>query len=272
MPKCAGTTLNKHFDRVLPDGAFVRPEKFRGLGKHFGRTYDVAALPPLDKARLISGHYGCRSIEDLIGERPIRRAILLRDPTSFFLSYYNYRLSRYRSKGQGAYTFRTALFSQPRNPQAHFILKRYLEIPAPKLYLMSDFGKARILSETLSGFWFVGRYLDCDRLIDAIADELGVEGGAERQNTLDQWRRRSSWRATSLEALDETDFKLINRENRLDQWLYDTWAQSGFERRRIAPFTGSAIGRTRSYLRELRRPYYQVKRRIGRLVNMSDEG
>src|SRR5207245_708802 len=76
------------------------------------------------------------------------------------------------------------------------LLARWLEIPWATLMMMPEEEKYAALNRALSGFWFVGAHTDCDRLIAAIAGDLGLATVARRRNTACEWQKRvaGAWR------------------------------------------------------------------------------
>ncbi len=98
-----------------------------GLGRFITR-YDRTDLPNPDQAQVVGGHYLGISIDQLFAGRQIKRSILLRDPASHFVSYYNYRMARYISEGLQPYSLEVAYGATQRNFITHYILKYFLEL------------------------------------------------------------------------------------------------------------------------------------------------
>jgi hypothetical protein len=69
------------------------------------------------------------------------------------------------------------------------------------------------LSEQFDRFWFVGSYRHCDLLLDDLSSEFGLSNVIESRNV-------------SRDKIAMPDYfrNRILHENRLDQALYDIWA------------------------------------------------
>jgi hypothetical protein len=88
VPKCAGTTVEKHLHNELGGQGFWAPRKRTRnfpLG-WFRPKYNSARGAPLDQIKAVSGHFIGRSVEDLFEDRRVIRSIILRDPESLMLS------------------------------------------------------------------------------------------------------------------------------------------------------------------------------------------
>ena len=131
VPKCAGTTVENHLHAELGENGFWAPGKRTRkfpLG-WFGRKYNATPRAAVKDIRAISGHFVGRSVEDMFPDRRIVRSIILREPEALLLSYYNYRMMRYMTRGQNAYGFSLFLRATRQNFITHFLLERWLELP-----------------------------------------------------------------------------------------------------------------------------------------------
>ena len=131
VPKCAGTTLEQHFASELGVTGFWKTRKRTRKFplELFSYKYDPTLPGPAEKVRAISGHFAGHSLAKLFPERRIVRSLILREPQSLMLSWYNFRIMRYMRKGQKPYSFSLFLRSMRMNPVAHFILERWVELP-----------------------------------------------------------------------------------------------------------------------------------------------
>ncbi|MEM9736329.1 MAG: hypothetical protein AAF908_06965, partial [Pseudomonadota bacterium] len=124
VPKCAGTTVEAHFARHLGPAFRIAPR-----WEHVARNIIGNRYPKLDLAgvRAISGHSLSVSLKAKIpGE--VRESVLLRAPLGFFLSFYNYRWTRFEEGwGPEPPSFARWYFAQRRNPISRFLLNRYFE-------------------------------------------------------------------------------------------------------------------------------------------------
>jgi hypothetical protein len=254
VPKCAGRTIEVHLARHLPAEAFYMPRR-PGRG-------GLSEMPPVAGIRALSGHHLTRSIEARFPDRQIRRSVLLRDPLSFQVSYYNFRMMRYLASGGRPYSFPLYYRALQRDPMAHFLLSRWLEVSPARLLVMPVAAKWRLLCDALASFWFVGDYRRCDDLIAALADELRIRAKAKRVNHEGAWTRTVDWRPLTLDDLDEEQRRRIPLDNPLDAALHATWATAGHEAASVQP---DRVPGPSDFLRhQLVRPLWQARRRLAR--------
>jgi hypothetical protein len=263
VPKCAGRTIDRHLARYAA-GSYYRPKKRRGLGRLFLPLYQIADMPPAHTIAAVGGHYLGTSLEALFPNRDVRRVMLLRDPVSHAVSYYNFRMSRYIERGLAPYRFETAYGATQRNFITHFILRNFLEISSARSLVMDAAEKWRLVNEFLATFWFVGDYRRCSELVATIAPNLGVPCWAVPQN---QSRGRASdvWQPLHVSDLSPEVIGKIQRENRLDLLLWQTWRDAGYEPSRIAAESLPQSDISNPVGHEALRAFYEIKRRIARL-------
>lgn len=137
VPKCAGRTIDRHLASTLPASAYYRLRKRRGMGR-FVTRYDSSRLPVSNATRVVSGHHLGISLDSLFQDRLIKRSMLLRDPASHFVSYYNYRMTRYISEGLQPYGVDVAYGAMRRNFITHYILNNFLELSWVQIASLSD--------------------------------------------------------------------------------------------------------------------------------------
>ena len=149
VPKCAGSSVERHMLENLPAKAVWMPRKrYRSM---------PAIKPPFFEprregtgdVRFVSGHHIGKSVEGYFPDHRILRSVLLREPMSFHLSYYNFRSMRYLGQGLNTYSFDDHLLSQRDDPISHFLLERWLEIPRAKLLSMPAQRKFDIINRDL---------------------------------------------------------------------------------------------------------------------------
>ncbi|HML29335.1 MAG TPA: hypothetical protein PKE16_10940, partial [Hyphomicrobium sp.] len=168
VPKCAGTTVEQHLTKELGQSrTWLAPKRTRQfpLG-WFRRKYDQAPPAPLDQIKAVSGHFIGRSIEGNFKNRRIVRSIILREPESLMLSYYNYRMMRYITRGQRPYGFSLFLRATRQNFVTHFMLERWLELPWVELVRLSDEQKIERLDEAMSSIHHIAAIGEADTLIE----------------------------------------------------------------------------------------------------------
>jgi hypothetical protein len=254
VPKCAGRTIEVHLARHLPANAFYMPRR-PGRG-------GLSEMPPPARIRALSGHHLAKSIEAHFPEREIRRSVLLRDPLSFQVSYYNFRMMRYIASGGRPYSFALYYRALQRDPMAHFLLSRWLEVSPARLLVMPVAEKWRRLSEALSGFWFVGDYRRCDELVAAVAADLHIRAKAKRVNHEAAWSQAVGWRPITVEDLGDDLARRIPLDNPLDAALHATWASAGHAAEAVRPDPGPAS--SAFLVHELVRPLHEARRRLAR--------
>ncbi|HEX4185628.1 MAG TPA: tetratricopeptide repeat protein [Stellaceae bacterium] len=256
IPKTAGQTIQHHLADHCAPGVFWGPHQAPRLQALSGRRYDPVSLPEAPGIRAVFGHNLGRSLEKYFSDREIRRVVLLRDPISLHLSLYNHRMMLHLAKGLGTYSFELHLRALPRDFIAHRILARWLEIPWPVLMAMTAQQKYAALNRALSQFWFVGSYTDCDRLVAAISDDLGLPAAARRRNTAAEWEKRVNWQPKKAIELSPATREKILANNPLDQALWESWAPAGFGPAGVRPHPFESPPLSFFLAREIARPIF----------------
>jgi len=267
LPKTAGTTLYDHLWTHMPRERLWEPSlpsALRLLSRH---RYDIARMPDLAPIRAVTGHWMGRSLEHLFPGREIRRTVLLRDPIGFQISYYNFRMMRAVASGRRpTLGFDRHLRQMPRDHLALVLLAYWLEMPISTFLRTSDERKYELLNEALADFWFVGSYLDCDRLIMAVADDLEVPPVATAKNTSAFWERRFDWKPLRADDLTADMRAGILACNPIHAALWQSWHEAGFDasRLRARPLSPDRRGRI-GFSTLLRAAVYHHRVGIGEL-------
>lgn len=259
VPKCAGTSVEQHLlEHLGRAGVWLPPKRTRQLPLElFGRKY--ASDPPGRRAdiRAVSGHFIGDSIARQFPDRTIVRSVILRQPEQQMLSHYNYRMMRYLKSGQRPYPFVDHLYSMPVAPVAHFLLERWLEMPWPRMAAMSLRDKARLLDEALARFDRIVDIKEADAHIAWVSHDLGIPEVTTAKNTSTSWQATTGWQPLRLEELADKDRAAMERRLSLDRYLWRRWALKEnvqFDEQESGAFL----------LEELRRPAYQIRRRLRR--------
>jgi hypothetical protein len=268
VPRCSGRTIDLHISEYASKENYYRSRKRKGPRRFFLPRYDLTDMPDTQGLKAIGGHYIGKSIERLFAGRSIRRSILLRDPVSHILSYYNFRMMRYISQGLKTYRFELAYKARQRNFLTHFILGNFLEIPWPRLILLSETEKYALANTFLASCWFVGDYTRCGELIAALAPDLGVPNTATPRNTQRQWQACVQWNSLRVEDLSSRMVDQIRRDNALDELLWESWRETGRDVSRVQPREIYQKSHTELRASEWLRPVYQVERRFRRGWNI----
>jgi hypothetical protein len=264
VPKCAGQTIDQHLTSALPPDAYYRTRKTRGIARMFKPRYDLAGMPDPDAVRIVSGHYLGISMEQLFAGRPVRRSVLLRDPVTHIVSYYNFRMMLYMSNGWQPYGFDLAYGATQRNFITHYILRNFLELPWSRIVNLTDDEKYELVNAFLASFWYVGDYRLCDDFLAAIGARLGIATEAIPRNTRSEWECRAAWRSLDLDDLSPSRIAEIRRENMIDQKLWETWHEAGHDTRLVRPRPLAGQASSGAVSREATRFVCQVARRIKR--------
>jgi hypothetical protein len=167
---------------------------------------------------------------------------------------------RFLSRGRRTYGFWLHLRSLPRNFMTVFLLRNWLEIPWPRISLMSDRAKAELLQTHLSRFWFVGGHTDCASLIEMMASELDVPPKPARRNSSEEWRTVVDWRPLAASELSPELRQEILLNNPLDQLLWETWHQAGFHAAQVRPAALPEHGFGQGWGHRLTRPPLELFR------------
>lgn len=261
VPKCAGTTVEKHLrDELGRSGTWFAPKRTRSVPLGwFGRKYNDTPPGPLDQIKAVSGHFIGRSIEEQFEGRRIVRSIILREPESLMLSYYNYRMMRYIIRGQRPYGFSLFLRATRQNFISHFLLDRWLELPWLDLARLSDRQKVRLLDEALASVDYISPISETDDLVRKISTEIGISPVAQRRNTTEDERKaKTGWKMVRYGDLSDADRAELKSRTLLDRYLWRKWALKedvSFAPDQQSQFTRSEFLRTR----------YQCERRLARM-------
>lgn len=218
VPKCAGTTVEHHFQSHLGDGFLIAPRWESVWRNVLGNRYPYGPSDPrLARVRAVSGHSLSVGLARFFPGRDIRESVLIRQPQGFFLSNYNYRAMRH-AEGWGPEppAFETWYSAQRRNPITRFLLSRYFDWGSVALYRLSSSDRLAWLEERLARFHFVGQHRHAGEMIAGISREMGLPETVENRNV-------TTVRAIAAEELPDRLRLRIAEENPVDQALWDRW-------------------------------------------------
>lgn len=223
VPKCAGTTVERHFEARLGPGFLLAPRWESMLRNLVGNRYDYAPGDPrLAGVRVVSGHSLSRSLARALVPARIEESVLLRDPLGYTLSLYNYRWTWHRRMdGPRPPDFARWYAAQRRNPISRFLLSRYFEQGVPALYRLSSVGRLEWLEARLSRFLFVGGYRRAAEMIGGISARLGVDGTVESRNVTET-------PVATAESLGADWCARIRADNAVDAALFERWKDRGW--------------------------------------------
>lgn len=264
VPKCAGRTIDRHLATALPAGSYFRTRKRRGPSRFLLPRYDLSGMSQPNQVVAVGGHFLGVSIQALFADRPVKRSILLRDPASHLISYYNFRMMRYISEGLQAYSFELSYGATQRNFITHYILSNFLELSWCRIAGMSEQDKYDLVNAFLASFWYVGDYSSCDNLVHALGTKLAIPGTAIARNTQQEWKARVAWQPIGLDDLPAGTVAQIRCENHLDKRLWESWRDAGHDTCRVRPRALSGRIATTLVSQEATRLVHQIARRVQR--------
>lgn len=240
VPKCAGTTVESHFRKHLGKAFRYAPRWKSPLRDVIGNRYPDLDPSGLEGVRVISGHSLSTGLRACLPGARIRESVILRDPVSWHVSMYNYRLRRMNDTSNPP-DFAKWYATVRRNPVSRFLLNRYFEQGVPALYRLSSRGRLAFLEQRLARFHFVGGLERTDELIAGVSEDLGIPGQAPRENAV-------AARPDPAETLDPEMLARIRRDNELDQVLHDRWAGRGWQQGALPPPPDLPVADQLSYL------------------------
>ncbi|MEM1344617.1 MAG: hypothetical protein AAGI34_08575 [Pseudomonadota bacterium] len=223
VPKCAGTTVERHFASALGEGFLIAPRWESVWRNVLGNRYPYTpADPALAGVHVVSGHSLSRSLGRAFAGRRVEASVLLRDPIGYHLSLYNYRWGWHRAgKAPRPPEFARWYGVQRRNPIARFLLSRYFEQGVPALYRLSSAGRLAYLEARLAGFLFVGGHDRAAEMIGGISRRLGVGETVESRNV-------TAVKVVTAEGLGADWQARILADNALDAVLHARWRDRGW--------------------------------------------
>ncbi|MEO0679221.1 MAG: hypothetical protein AAF192_02280 [Pseudomonadota bacterium] len=235
VPKCAGTTVERHFARHLGDGFLIAPRWAHPLRDVIGNRYPDIDRLALRRVRVASGHSLSRNLGAAFTGRPVREHVLLRDPLSWLISFYNYRWMRYETRRDPVPPpFEEWLRTQRRNPISRFLLTRYFGIGHPRVYALSTRARLALLERAFAGFKFVGAWTRVDEAVARVSAELGLPERPEAENV------GRAAKTLRVEDVTEAQRARIAQEHALDALLFERWKDRGADPARNPEAGGAA--------------------------------
>lgn len=221
VPKCAGTTVELHFARHLGDDFLIAPRS-----KSFLRdlTGNRSHLPVggANAPKVVSGHSLAERMAMDVAPHPVLPSVLLREPVSWFLSYFNYQVDRASYDSRRPHSnFEEWSASIAPNPIARFLMRRYFGVNYPQLFGFSSREMFTFLNEKLQHFYFVGDVRHTEMLIAEISRQLDIPKKAEPSNVT---RSKLVTRSSVTDQLASQ----IRAHNALDVALHQVWGERLF--------------------------------------------
>lgn len=256
VPKCAGRTVENHILNQLPAEEILNPPRRKAPARYFSRPYyELPDSRDYNRVRTVIGHHFGQSVMSFFPDREIRQCVMIRDPLSYMISYYNFRMNRYRGEGRSLFPFELWYKTRPLNPISHFILNRYLEIPNTTLWRLPAQERLAILEEALSSFAFVSSLKACNDFLARLSKELDIPPAFDSINV-------TTNKFVTADDLSPSLRQQILEENTLDTALFEKYQDRGWSPERIGETTGILRNdRWHSLIRDISRPVYQIRAR-----------
>ncbi|MBZ8134874.1 sulfotransferase family protein [Afifella sp. IM 167] len=219
VPKCAGSTVEGHFDRYMKERLLYPPRRRSFLRDLGGGYTDMKKMPKeLDRLDFIGGHSLSRNVASLFPARDIRECVLIRDPLSLAVSYYNFRNKLADLRGKGTAPFSMVYRSFPRDIVCRFILTRYVGFGYPRLLSFDSARRFAEVERLLREFWFVAGLEHTNEMLNVISRNLGI---GEMAVTDENVSNRPG--ALTVADVPQEIARDILARNPLDALLYARW-------------------------------------------------
>ena len=236
VPKCAGTTVTRHFQNMLLPielwqvrvrRDFPFPMSLMGRRKNvrlFSRKFDDQPPTDLDNVKFVSAHVIGRSIEHRFKDKDTRIVTLMRDPVAQVVSQYNFYAARLVDRGITPPGFHVYLNLVEPNPVVNFWLRNWLELNQFEIARLSSEEKIEVIESAFEKFWFIGDISHCDELIGKVSNLFGVLSAFESQNTSKQWDNKTGWKSLRVEDLTDSQLRIVRSITAMDRYLWQKWA------------------------------------------------
>jgi hypothetical protein len=171
-------------------------------------------------------------------------------------------MKRYLSAGLNPYSFKLHYQATQRNFITHYILKNFLELSWTRLGRLSDEEKYDVANAFLANFWYVADYKFCNDLIASLAAELEIPRYAAPKNSRSELEWGSQrWSTFEVQELPLNVASQIQRDNIIDQKLWETWCEARHGAAHIRPLALSGKSANTFIRTEAIRFVSQIRRR-----------
>ncbi len=153
--KTAGMTVERHILDSLPTPAVWRPLSPRRWRREHGARPQGPANP--EQVRVAIGHHLSASLEARFPGREIRRAVLLREPVSFYVSLYNWTMAVRQRRGEPTFGFRLFLKTVSRDMVSKYLLTHWFEIDHRALSFITRRRRYALLNKAFQAVLVRGR-------------------------------------------------------------------------------------------------------------------
>jgi hypothetical protein len=221
IPKCAGSTVKLHMIEHAPERS-LKSRRRHGFMRDITGDYTDIERTQIDPETIdfVGGHSLSQSVLKAFPGRPVRPIVLIRDPLSLAVSFYNHRNRvAARKQGRGPVSFETYLKSYPKNSMIRFFLARYLGVGYPRVLGLDTRHRFDLVEKAFSDFWFVGSWRHAETLVQRMSEEMGICGDVTRQNAAHGDRL----------LVDDVPQAIVDRfreSQAADQLLFDRWGDA----------------------------------------------
>lgn len=222
VPKCAGTTVELHFARHLGDDFLIAPRSKSFLRDLIGNR-SLLPIGQTNTLKVVSGHSLAERMAKDLAPHPVLPSVLLREPVSWFLSYFNYQVDRASYDPRQPYSsFEEWSALLAPNPIARFLMRRYFGVGYPQLFGYSSREMFTFLNEKLRHFYFVGDVRHTEVLIADISRQLDIPERAKPSNV-------TKSKMVTRSSVSDQLVSRIREYNPLDAALHQVWGERLFE-------------------------------------------
>jgi hypothetical protein len=214
VPKCAGSTVEAHFAAQLGPAAVLLNRRSTGIKW----TPDDLPEEQRDAIRVIAGHHVPRRTCLAFGGARVREAVLIRDPVSYKVSFYNFLRARPIRPLPPDLEFEAWYRRSRKNLIVQFLLDHYFQLVFFDYRRWTGRMTLDFISDQFSRFWFVGPHTACGDLIRRIARDLRVAEDYAAANV-------ATPGALKVGHLPPCLVTRILEENAVDAALYERWGR-----------------------------------------------
>jgi hypothetical protein len=217
IPKTGGTTIRQHFEKHLS------PYEFVHLANAGNNRLTKKGIPPFaerseeerQKVRVVLGHQVNAETPKLFPGKTIKRLVFLREPVSWVVSRYNWKMNVRKQDGKDILSFDDWYKDvKQRQSQLVWLIKSYAG--SKRFQRMAPQRKLKLANEILSNFDVVSLTERINTDCPVIFRHIGVPEEFESANVAGQRHEKL------LSPNDELREKLA-KPLELDIQLYETW-------------------------------------------------
>lgn len=219
LPKTAGQAVRTHMRQHIPDRRAFAALNAQDEDRRDEILSELKARGP--RLKLLMGHRVDRAVALEFAHRPIRLGIVLRDPSSYVVSRFNWNVQGRNLEPNAVETvqiFHRWLRSKG-NPQARWLLTAYGGQDRDAVAALDEAALLQQASEILDAFWCVGCTSDIAETMAPFFSSLGISAPFDtRKNVAGRDYPRS------VDATEPRIVEPVERNTRVDAALYTRYA------------------------------------------------